>query len=198
MNSTTSDWRLLSTVLGVVFVAQLPGKSALTALVLASRNRLAPVLAGACLALAAHSAIAVATGGLLSLLPARPVHIGAGLLFVTSAILMWRARPEEPESEGAFSQRRSAPFVRVFAIALTAVFVAEWGDLTQLATAALAARYGRPLPVFAGAVLGLWAATTVAILVGRGMGHLLRPRLTQRIAAGVFGALGLALLAGFL
>ena len=32
------------------------------------------------------------------------------------------------------------------------VFAAEWGDLTQLATAALVARTGKPLPVAAGAV----------------------------------------------
>src|SRR5579872_954607 len=59
MTAITSDWRLVWTVLGIVFLAQLPGKSALTALVLSSRHRLLPVLLGAALALAAHSVIAV-------------------------------------------------------------------------------------------------------------------------------------------
>lgn len=189
------DWQVFGTVFSVIFLAQLPGKSALTALVLSSRFRALPVLLGAALALAAHSVIAVAAGGLLSLLPARPIHIGAGLLFVVSAIFMWRGQAQESERAEA-SRSEAASFTRAFGMSFTVIFVAEWGDLTQLAAAALAARYGEPMVVLAGAALGLWAATGIAILVGGALGHLLRPALVQRIAAAVFAALGAALVVG--
>ena len=45
-----------------------------------------------------QSVVAVAAGGLLSLLPARPVHVGAGLLFLVSAIFMWIRKSEAPAS----------------------------------------------------------------------------------------------------
>jgi Ca2+/H+ antiporter, TMEM165/GDT1 family len=198
VNPAPWDWQVFGTVLSVIFLAQLPGKSALTALVLSSRYRALPVLLGAALALAAHSVIAVATGGLLSLLPARPVHIAAGLLFMVSAIFVWRGRPRAGEQAEASGSQGTAGFTQAFGISFTATFVAEWGDLTQLATAALAARYGELLVVLAGAAIGLWAATGIAILIGGALGHLLRPALVQRIAAVVFAALGVALVMGIL
>ena len=190
---------LVAAVFTVVFLAQLPGKSALAALVLASRYPTLPVLSGAALALAAHSAIAVSAGGLLSLLPARPVHVGAGLVFVLSAVFMWRSG-QKGDDKGAEGKRPESAmgFTRVLGTTLAAVFVAEWGDLTQLATAALAARYDRPLVVFVGATAGLCAATSIDIFIGRGLGHLFRPQLTQRIAAAVFACLGVALVTGIL
>src|ERR1700685_4523829 len=85
---------LAVTVFGVIFVAELPDKTALTALVLATKYKAAPVFLGTALALAVQSAIAVVAGSLLSLLPARAVHIGAGAVFLVSAIVMW-VREEE-------------------------------------------------------------------------------------------------------
>ncbi|MGA7123312.1 MAG: TMEM165/GDT1 family protein [Polyangiaceae bacterium] len=193
VNPAVWDWQVFGTVFGVIFLGQLPGKSALTALVLSSRYRALTVLLGAALALAVHSLIAVAAGGLLSLLPTRPIRIAAGLLFIVSAIFMWRGQTQESEpseASGAMSPTRA------FGMSFTAIFVAEWGDLTQLATAALAARYGEPVVVLAAAVLGLWAATGIAILIGGMLGRLLRPALVQRIAAAVFAALGVALVTG--
>lgn len=193
---SVSDWRIFGTAFAVVFLAQLPGKSALTALVFSSRYRTLPVLFGAGLALAAHSVIAVAAGGLLSLLPARPIHVAAGLLFMVSAIFVWRGRPQEGERSVVLRAERAVNFMRAFGLTFTAIFVAEWGDLTQLATAALAARYGKPVPVLVAAVLGLWIATGIAILIGRVLGDRLRPAFVQTLAAAAFGALGVALIIG--
>src|SRR5580700_10765400 len=81
---------LFGTVFAVIFVAELPDKTAFAALVLATRYRPLPVFLGAALALTVQSIVAVAAGGLLSLLPARPVHVGAGVLFLVSAVVMWR------------------------------------------------------------------------------------------------------------
>src|ERR1700733_3296705 len=81
-------WALFFSVFGVIFVAELPDKTAFAALVLATRHRPLPVLLGAALALTIQSLVAVAAGQLVSLLPERPVHIFAGCLFLVSAAFM--------------------------------------------------------------------------------------------------------------
>jgi putative Ca2+/H+ antiporter (TMEM165/GDT1 family) len=189
-------WALFFSVFAVIFVAELPDKTALAALVLATRHRPAPVLIGAGAALTIQSLVAVAAGQLVSLLPQRPVHIFAGGLFVASAVVMWRRREESEEdvkdrgNDRGFWRSIWPPFV--------IVFIAEWGDLTQLATAALAARYHAPIIVFAGATLALWAVAAVAVFVGHRAGKLLDPHVTKKVAAVLFALIGAALLAGLL
>ena len=189
------DPRIFATVFGVIIVAELPDKTALAALVLATRHKPLPVFVGTALALTVQSVVAIAAGGLLSRLPARPVHVGAGLLFLVSAVFMWRRTDEPPDARG--SHRGHEPsFARAFGQTFAVVFVAEWGDLTQLGTAALAARYGRPLTVFCGATLALWAVAALAVFVGNRAGKLLDPSLTKRVAAVIFAVLGVALVVG--
>lgn len=187
---------LFFSVFGVVFMAELPDKTALAALVLATRHRPAPVLIGAVTALTIQSAVAVAAGHLLSLLPSRPVHIGAGALFVVSAIVMW-FRKEEDE-EDIEDRDPDAGFWRSLWLVFVVVFIAEWGDLTQLATAALAARYKAPLIVFAGSAVALLCVTMLAVAVGHRAGKLLNPHVTKRIAAVLFALVGAALIVGLL
>src|SRR3984957_2820116 len=146
--------RLLAYVFGVVFVAELPDKTALAALVLATKHRPIPVLLGAAAALAIQSLVAVAAGSLVSLLPSRPVHIVSGVVFLVSAVLMWRKEEDVPGSEDS---RAPTGFWRSTWLVFGVVFIAEWGDLTQVATATLAARYRQPLLVFSAATLALWS-----------------------------------------
>jgi putative Ca2+/H+ antiporter (TMEM165/GDT1 family) len=84
------DPTLLLSVFAIIFVAELPDKTSLASLLLATRHKPLPVFLGASLALTVQSAVAVAFGHVLSLLPAKPVHIVAGLLFVGCAVAMWR------------------------------------------------------------------------------------------------------------
>src|SRR5581483_2073907 len=90
-------WPLFLSVFGVIFVAELPDKTALAALVLATRHRPFPVLLGAATALTIQSLVAVTAGQLVSLLPERPVHIFAGALFLASAVLMWRRKEDSAD-----------------------------------------------------------------------------------------------------
>jgi putative Ca2+/H+ antiporter (TMEM165/GDT1 family) len=190
-------WVLLfSSVFGVVFLAELPDKTALAALVLATRHRPLAVLLGAASALTIQSVVAVAAGQLLSLLPPRSVHVFAGGLFLASAVVMWRRGDEAAEAKNGAGD--AGGFWHSTAVTFGVVFVAEWGDLTQLATAALAARYRSPFVVFAAATLALWAVTAIAVFVGHRAGKLLNPDLTKRIAAVVFALAGVALIAGVL
>jgi putative Ca2+/H+ antiporter (TMEM165/GDT1 family) len=189
-------WALFFSVFGVIFVAELPDKTALAALVMATRHKPLAVFLGASTALSIQSVVAVAAGHLVSLLPPRPVHVFAGALFLVSAALMWRRKEETPEEIQARDGRTG--FWRSTWLVFAVVFVAEWGDLTQLATAAFAARYRSPLVIFAGATLALWAVAAIAIGIGHRAGKLLDPHLTKRIAAVVFAVLACALLSGLL
>ena len=195
---TLNTPQLLLSVFGVIFVAELPDKTALAALVLATHYAPLPVLLGSGLALTVQSAVAVAAGGLLSMLPSRPVHVGAGLLFLVSAVFMWRRRSDDSADHWHASAAAATPpsFQRALGTVFVVVFLAEWGDLTQLGTAALAARYGEPLVVFAGATLALWAVAGLAVLVGNRAAALLDPERTKKVAAVIFALIGLLLVLG--
>ena len=111
---------------------------------------------------------------------------------------MWR-RPTGVSAEAdVVKAKTEAGFFGSMATTFGVIFIAEWGDLTQLGTAALAARYRSPLTVFAAATLALWAVAGVAVLVGNRAGAKLDPNFTKRVAAVVFLALGVALIAGLL
>jgi putative Ca2+/H+ antiporter (TMEM165/GDT1 family) len=185
-------------VFGVIFVAELPDKTALAAVMLATRYRPLPVFLGAALALTVQSLVAVGAGGLISLLPERPVHVGAGILFLVFAVLMWRRKQEADEPGAPGAKAGGAAFWRATAAVFGVVFVAEWGDLTQLGTAALAARYAQPVTVFCAATLALWCVTALAVLLGNRASRFLDPERTKRVAALVMAALGVLLVSGVL
>jgi len=185
--------KLFLSIFAVIFVAELPDKTALSALVLATRHRALPVLLGAAAALTIQSAVAVVAGSLLSLLPPRAVHIGSGVLFLVSAIVMWVRHDDEaaPGDEGA-----QTGFGKSLWMSFSMVFLAEWGDLTQIATAGFAARTGKPVVVFCAATAALWAVSALAVLIGNRAGRMLNPKLTKRVAAILFALIGIALVTG--
>jgi putative Ca2+/H+ antiporter (TMEM165/GDT1 family) len=187
-------------VFGVIFVAELPDKTALASLVLATRHRAMPVFLGSALALSVQSLVAVAAGSVFAFFPERHVHIGAGLLFLGTAVLMW-LRKEEAGEEAVREGAVAVPdtnFWRPFSTTFGVIFIAEWGDLTQIATAALAAHERAPILVFAAATAALWAVTAIAVLVGNHAARILHPVAMQRVAAVLLALIGVALLAGWL
>jgi putative Ca2+/H+ antiporter (TMEM165/GDT1 family) len=178
---------LFAAVFGVVFVAELPDKTAFAALLLATRRRPLAVFLGAAGAFLVQSLIAVAFGGLLALLPRVWVRIGAGLLFLGFAWTMWTRRDEEEPGAAAGA---GGGFWRDAAASFLVIFIAEWGDLTQLATAALAAEHRRPLTVFLGATSALWAVSALAVAAGHQLKSRLDPGRLQKAAAAVFALVG--------
>jgi putative Ca2+/H+ antiporter (TMEM165/GDT1 family) len=187
--------QLLATVFGVIFLAELPDKTALAALVLATRHRPLPVFLGAALALTLQSVIAVAAGSLFARLPSQYVHIGAGVLFLVCGVVMW-LRKHEDGGDPAREEHR-AEFWSALWTVFVVVFVAEWGDLTQIGTAGLQAKYRAWFTVLLGSSLALWAVAAIAVFVGNRAGKLLDPKITQKVAAVVFVAIGVLLIAGF-
>jgi len=164
----------------LIFPAELPDKTFIATLVLSTRYRRLAVWLGVAVAFAVQSAIAVAAGGLLALLPQRLVLGITFLLFAAGAILMLvsglRARSAEMAEEESEAEefeesaaRRAGASTSTWRIALTSfivLFTAEWGDLSQLLTAGLAARTGEPFSVFLGAWLALIIVAGIAVLIG--------------------------------
>ncbi|HEY2746362.1 MAG TPA: TMEM165/GDT1 family protein [Polyangia bacterium] len=188
------NFHVTLSVFAVIFIAELPDKTALASLVLATRHPPLPVWIGASLALTVQSIVAVTCGSLLSLLPAHAVHVGSGVVFLISAIFMWR-RHDEADGD---AKDDKLGFWRTISTTFGVVFIAEWGDLTQIGTAALAARYRAPFSVLLGAMVALWAVAGIAVFVGNRAGKLLDPNLTKRVAAVVFAAVGVLLVANIL
>jgi putative Ca2+/H+ antiporter (TMEM165/GDT1 family) len=185
------DLAVIATVFGLVFVAELPDKTAVAGLVLGARFPARWVFTGMAAAFLVHVVIATAAGSLLSLLPRRPVEAVVGVLFLLGAVLIWREGLETEEEEEAevAAVPESAGFLRVATLGFGVIFVAEWGDLTQILTANLAAKYHDPLSVGLGAVLGLWAVGLLAILGGKTLLKVLPIKWITRIAAVVMLAL---------
>jgi len=310
-----------------VFPAELPDKTMIATVVLVTRyRRPLPVWAGAAAAFTLHVVVAVAAGGLLTLLPETAVKLATALLFATGAVILWRtassheseaeselidvdadaevpgdpagqvspppdaadAHEDQAESElsdaagatpdgtvelpeappdagladdawfdavtgagsaeadvdtpddagtdagsaaldarpavggdgttgvsgkgrGGVTGRGASGAAEVVgagrggAAALPSakaamvgsfgvIALAEWGDLTQFATAGMAASTGAPVAVAIGALLALWAVAGLAVTVGRGVTRWLPIHVIQRVAAGVFGVLALSVL----
>jgi putative Ca2+/H+ antiporter (TMEM165/GDT1 family) len=181
---------LYLTVAGITFFAELPDKTSFASFILSTQSRPRAVFAGGACAMVVHTAIAVALGGLLSGLPAKPLRLFSGAVFLLFAVLMWR-RKQDAEEEAPQAGPESKGFLGTALTAFIVIFAAEWGDLTQFSTAALAAKNHSPGTVFLGAVTGLWAAIGLMGWLGSKAGATFSRTLLQRVAAAVFALVGL-------
>jgi putative Ca2+/H+ antiporter (TMEM165/GDT1 family) len=170
----------------LVLPVELPDKTLFASLVLATRFPPLPVFVGVGTAFGLQVAIAVTAGSLLSLLPGALVSAVVAVLFLTGAVLLWReARKGAEGEEAAAEARENTSFVRAAAISFGVLFAAEWGDLSQLATAGLAARYAEPVSVFVGSWAALLVISGLAAFLGRKLADRLPVALLHRIAAGL-------------
>jgi putative Ca2+/H+ antiporter (TMEM165/GDT1 family) len=175
-------------VFGVVFLAELPDKTAMAGLVLGTRFRASYVFAGVAAAFAVHVALALAAGSVLTLLPHRLVDALTGVLFLAGAAVLLMKKDEEDDE--AARTPASSSFWKVAGSGFSLILVAEFGDLTQIMTANLAARYDDWLSVGVGALLALWAVAALGILGGRTLMRYVPLRLITRAAAVVMLVLG--------
>ncbi len=174
-------------VFGVVFLAELPDKTALAGLVLGTRYRASYVFAGVAAAFLLHVVLAVAAGSVLTLLPQQLVHAITGVLFLGGAAVLLMKKDEEDEE---IRKPRDQSFWKVAGAGFMLILVAEFGDLTQIMTANLAARYDDPLSVGLGAVLALWAVAGLGIVGGKALMKRVPLGLITKIAAVLMLGLG--------
>lgn len=173
----------------IIFVGELPDKTMFASLVMATKGRPLHVWLGAAGAFAVHVAIAVTIGvALFRLLPHQAVDAVVAVLFLAGAVYAWlQSRSDDEETVPGVPASRS-----VVLSAFVVIFAAEWGDLTQILTANLAARYGSPVSVAVGAIAALWAVAAIAVTAGGTLMRFVSARRVRQITAVV-----LVLLAGY-
>lgn len=174
-----------------VFPAELPDKTMIATIILVTRfRRPLWVWLGAATAFLVHVIVAVAAGSALGLLPDPVVSGIVTVLFLGGAILLLReARRGEDEDLEATAEpdvTARSTFIGSFGL----VVLAEWGDLTQLATASLAAASRSPLATGVGAWAALISVAAIAVVFGRKLVERVPLHRINYVGAAVFGLLG--------
>ena len=185
---------VIGAVFAVIFVGELPDKTMVAALVMSTRGRPFEVWLGAAGAFAVHVVIATTLGTVVfHLLAPHAVDAVVAVIFLAGAglaaaeALRERRRQGEPEPPPVPPSRPGRTAATSFAV----IFAAEWGDLTQLLTANLAAQYHAPLSVATGAILALWAAAAIVITGGQWLGRVIDPFFIRVVTAVVLAGLGI-------
>jgi putative Ca2+/H+ antiporter (TMEM165/GDT1 family) len=170
-------------VFPVIFLGELPDKTMFASLVLGTRGHPRAVWLGAAGAFLLHVVIATTIGvGLFHLVPHRALEGVVAALFLGGAI--W-ALLESNEEEIELVERESVTHRQVMATAFAVIFVAEWGDLTQILTANLAAHYHSALSVGLGATLALWSVALIAVVGGQSLMRFVNVTVLRRCMAAV-------------
>ncbi|MBV9291437.1 MAG: TMEM165/GDT1 family protein [Frankiales bacterium] len=182
------------TVFALILPAELPDKTMVATIVLSTRFQPMPVWLGVVLGFAVQTAVAVAAGGAVSLLPSRLVHAVTAALFAVGAVLMLRGGEDITEEEREFEaelgdEPRRPTFRRELMTSFLVLFAAEWGDLSQILTANFAAKYGDPIAVFVGAWAALALVAALGVAGGRTLVRVVPLVWVRRVAAVLFAAM---------
>ena len=205
-NLTSMDIQLFFSTFALIFVSELPDKTAFATLLMAAKGKPLPIFIGVALAFLVQTGVAVAFGSVIAKLPHQWVHILAGILFLVFALVSWRktdpedlpensptGSPEDlknPTQNSAMKSPRVSFLPQLWSSFLV-IFIAEWGDLTQLATASLAAHSKNLFTIFFAALLALWSVTALAIIVGSHAKKLIHPQVMHKVAAVAFAIVGI-------
>jgi putative Ca2+/H+ antiporter (TMEM165/GDT1 family) len=174
------------TIFTFIFLAALPGRTTFLLLMLAASGNAKRIFIGAALAFLVQSFISILIGQALHLMPHSYVEIGAGVLFLYFSRHFWIESKKSLEVTN-LNQIHSVKSVFVL------IFMAEFGDVSQLAIATSASTSSSKTLVFFTAVGALWLLTALAVFVGSHMGRLFKPVLLQKLASLAFLVLGIYL-----
>ena len=185
------SFTIAATAFLLIFPIELPDKTFIATLVLATRYKPLLVWIGVTAAFLVQTVVAVTLGGLIGQLPRTPVEIFAALMFMVGALILLRgagrADAEEAETEQEF-EAKARPGIRgwrAVGASFLVLFVAEWGDLSQLLTAGLVVKYQNPVPVGVGAFLALATVSALGAVLGRSLLKRVRLATIRRIGGGV-------------
>jgi len=181
------DLTALVLTFGAIFVVELPDKTFLATLVLATKYRPLLVWIGVGLAFAVQTTVAVLLGHAASFLPAEVVKSVAIVLFIAGAAVLVREGRSHQDDAGDEFGEKAAPAVgwRAVLASFLVLFAAEWGDLSQLLTLSLVARYEAPVAVFIGALAALLTVSALAVIVGRSLLRVIPLHVLHYVGAGV-------------
>jgi Ca2+/H+ antiporter, TMEM165/GDT1 family len=167
------DLAVVAVAFAAIFVVELPDKTFVAALVLATRYRPWAVWVGVGLAFLVQTLIACTVGQVVTYLPHRVVEVVAALIFLVGGVILLREAPKadagEAETEEEYAAKATSPKTGLAAIGASflVLFAAEWGDLSQLLTISLVGRYHDAVSVFVGAWSALLVVSGLAVVAGR-------------------------------
>ncbi|MGW3952234.1 TMEM165/GDT1 family protein [Streptomyces sp. NPDC004752] len=176
----TLDPLAIVTAFGLIFLAELPDKTMFASLAMGTRMRPLYVWFGTSTAFVVHVVIAVGAGRLIGLLPTTAVRLVSAALFAFGAIVLLRGGGDDEDGEDGSGTVTG--FWPVYTTAFMAVFISEWGDLTQITTANLAATDGW-LSTAIGSAAALMSVSALALLAGRFIAKRVPLKTVQRIGA---------------
>lgn len=180
---------IIAAVFPIIFVGELPDKTMFASLVMSTCGKPLAVWLGAAAAFLLHVVIATTIGvALFHLIPHRALEAVVACMFAVGGVLAIReARKEHQEEE--IIKKETATGRRVVTTAFLVIFLAEWGDLTQILTANLAAHYHSALSVGIGAVAALWTVAALAVVSGQSLLRVINISTVRIITAVVLFAL---------
>lgn len=174
-----------------VFPAELPDKSMFATVVLVTRYRRPGwVWVGVVAAFTVHVAVAVVAGSLLGLLPDTLVQFIVGALFLVGAVMLLRTGRKVARAPLVDESLTETTVLATLAGSFGVIALAEWGDLTQIATASLAAKSGEPVATAVGAWLALAAVAGLAASFGQQLVRRVPLHKVNYVGAAIFAALG--------
>lgn len=189
------DLTTMALVFGAIFLVELPDKTFIATLVMSTRFRPLLVWIGVGLAFLVQTLVAVVAGGLLAKLPTTPVQLVAIAMFLIGGLILLKgaagADAEEAETEEEFAEKsnRQVRGWQIVSMCFGIIFLAEWGDLSQLLTASMVLKYGEPVSVF----LGAWAALLAVSALGAALGRTLLTKMKLSTIRRIGGAVCLVL-----
>jgi putative Ca2+/H+ antiporter (TMEM165/GDT1 family) len=172
-------------VFPIIFIGELPDKTMFASLVMATRGHARLVWLGAAGAFLIHVVIATTVGvALFAILPHRVVDGLVAAMFLLGALYAWRESAKDEEELAETEASKHGVVLTAFIV----IFVAEWGDLTQILTVNLAARYHSALSVGVGATLALWAVAGVAVVSGQTLMRYVNVSTIRKVTAAILVA----------
>jgi putative Ca2+/H+ antiporter (TMEM165/GDT1 family) len=165
----------------LIALAEIGDKSQLVCMTLAARHRPTPVILGAISAFAILNLLAVLFGAAVAAwLPEWLVILAVAILFGAFGISSLRYK-EEDEDEAIEEKPGHNVFVTTFLL----IFLAEFGDKTQIAVAGLSSTVAASA-VWSGATLALAGTSILGVIAGRKLMQKLPLLWIHRISGGFF------------
>lgn len=169
-----------------VGLAEMGDKTQLSILLLSSRTReYVQLLAGVMLAFLLADGFAILVGSwVTNVIPVHLVKLLSGAVFVFFGIMILRGDRNEEEDRNLSPKNA---FISGFSV----IFLSEWGDKTQIASALFATEYN-PWMVFVGVMAALLILSIMAVYLGRFLAGKIDRRIITKVAGAVFLVIGLS------
>jgi Ca2+/H+ antiporter, TMEM165/GDT1 family len=174
-----------------IILAELGDKTQLSILVLSVKtDKHLQLFLGVVIAFIIVDGIAILTGAwITTFIPILYLKIASAIIFLVFGIWTLLSLRKKESEEKPNESRFKGAFLTGFAM----IFVAEWGDKTQIASAVFATQYN-PYLVFAGVVLALATISAAAIYLGKFISQKINKRTMTKVAGIVFLASGILFL----